>query len=290
SGSPMCITSIFQSVDNAKTWTYLCDLMPCEWSYMFTIENRLYMFGLSREYGDILISESKDEGKTWLNPTVIERGLGSGSSGFHRAPCKHLIHNGRIWLTVENGSWSDNGFAQCLISASIDDDLLDSNSWTITEPALFKNSLIEGTPFVGDDQNMYVMYRCGINRGYILKANASRPQDKLELSSVINIPFGHSKFELIKNSDGIFYAIGNEAINNKGTRHVLSLYKSSNCKEWEKVKTLIDYSNLDEELCGFQYPSCIIVNNKLTIMTRTSYNGAHTFHDSNMMLIYKFEI
>lgn len=297
--APMCMTSVFASCDDGETWEWQCDVMPAEWSAMFTHNDRLYMFAISREYGDILIGESKDEGKTWESPAVLERGPGNGMSGFHRGPTRPTVYEGRIWIAVENGSWSDGGFADCVISAPENSDLTDASNWTLSEPKELdlswrnggKAPLIEGNTFAGDG-SLNILYRCAKNTGIILKADVMHPEKQLEFSQVVKMPCGHTKFEIQNGGDGYWYAAGNDLYGNteKEPRNVLSFYRSKDCISWEKIKDIVDRSDLDMAYNGFQYPSFIIENGNVTLMSRTAFNGAHTFHDSNMMTIHKFKV
>jgi len=65
------LTLIFSSDDGGESWQYLTELFPCFWGQMFVENGRLYMLGVSNEYGDLLIGASDDEGKTWSMPTVL---------------------------------------------------------------------------------------------------------------------------------------------------------------------------------------------------------------------------
>ena len=301
SGFPMCLMQIFASTDNGKTWEYRCDLLPAQWGKLFVHHGRLYMLAVSREYGDLLIGESKDEGRTWENPTVIGRGLGNGRSGFHRAPCPYALCGGRIWFAVENGSWSESedGFDDMLVSAPEEAVLTDAESWTFTRPAKYKPSwrgeksgtLIEGNPFIGADGELYVLYRCAANDAVLMRADAAEPSRMLEFAGRVMFPPALSKFEIVRLEDGTLVAVGNEPYEDgRWRRNVLSMYRSENGKEWDKACRLIDASAFDREYTGFQYPGLLLENDALTVISRTAWNGAHTYHDSNMVTIHRFEL
>ena len=296
---PQCLNVIFASDDDGATWQYQCDLFPSFWGRMFLLKGRLYMISVSHEYGDLLIGESTDEGRTWGNPTVLERGPGNGKSGFHRAPCVEAVHGGRIWFAVENGSWSDGGFTDCLVSAPVESDLLDAESWTFTKPLPFDENwlgggraqVIEGNPFVGNGGELFVLYRNKENTGMLMRADISDPSRQLEFVRTVNVPFAHTKFELHRGSDGYIYAAGNECnAEGRAARNVLSFFRSKDGLEWEKIKTVIDCREYDQTYTGFQYPSFLLEGRTVSLLSRTAYNGAANFHDSNMITFHRFDL
>lgn len=297
--SPQCLTVLFKSDDNGATWDYLCDLFPCFWGKLFLLGGKLCMLSTSTEYGDLLIGTSDDEGLTWNTPTVIERGPGCLKAGFHRAPCVCAVTNGRIWFAVENGSWQDGGFCDCLLSAPVDADPLDPASWTLSEPLRYSDSWagpgracsIEGNPFVGTDGELYALYRFREGTGLLMRADVSRPERSLQFVRTVDLPFAHSKFEIVRGEDGLFYAAGNElGSDGKSARNVLSLYRSPDGVSYRRIMRIIDRESSDRRLTGFQYPSFIIEGKTVLLLSRTADNGAASFHDSNMITFHRFNI
>jgi hypothetical protein len=104
-GGPQNLTLIYVSHDDGKTWSHLSEIFPCFWGEMFLLNGALYMLGCSTEYGDLLIGRSDDGGKTWTPPTVILRGAGHFSvCGWHRAPMRVLVKDGRVMTDVQYGA------------------------------------------------------------------------------------------------------------------------------------------------------------------------------------------
>ncbi|MBO4217673.1 MAG: exo-alpha-sialidase [Clostridia bacterium] len=297
--APQCLNVIFASDDDGKTWKYLCDLFPSFWGKLFTVNGRLYMLSVAHEYGDLMIGESEDEGLTWKAPTVIEYGPGHGKSGFHRAPCVYAVAAGRIWFAVENGSWNDGGFTDCLVSAPVDCDLLDAESWTFTKPLPFDGNwlcggraqVIEGNPFVGNDGELYVLYRNKENVGMLMRADKNDPEKQLEFVKTVALPFAHTKFDIHRGGDGYFYAAGNECDGDGlAARNVLSFFRSDDGVSYERIMKIIDCADHDKKYTGFQYPSFIVEDSTVSLLSRTAYNGAANFHDSNMITFHRFTI
>ena len=92
------------------------------------------MLGVSREYGDLLIGASDDDGVSWTAPTVLFRGANcSNMSGLHRAPMPVLISHGRIIPTCSMARGIPKVFGDAVLSAPVDSDLLCAESWTLTD-------------------------------------------------------------------------------------------------------------------------------------------------------------
>ena len=298
SNAPQCMNVIFESKDDGETWEYVCDLFPSFWGKLFIANNRLFMLSVSREYGDLLVGESKDEGHTWSNPTVIARGCGNGIAGFHRAPCVCVEKNGRLWFAVENGSWSEGFFKICLASVDLSKDILEDEAWEITEPYEYipkdgktSDRTIEGNPFIGNNGELFVLYRYGKSKAILTKADPNNPKKPLEFVQEVDLPIAHTKFEIQRANNGYLYAIGNLTKSDERVRrNVLVVYKSKDGIDWEYVKTVIDCNDYDKQYTGFQYPSYIMEGNKVILLSRTAFNGARSFHDSNMITLHKFEV
>ena len=107
--APQNLTLIFRSDDEGKSWHYVSELMPCFWGKMFIHKGDLYMLSCSTEYGDLLIGKSTDGGKTFTAPVTLLRGSNGkdGNTGVHKNPQNLVYHNGRIYETLEWGSWAN---------------------------------------------------------------------------------------------------------------------------------------------------------------------------------------
>lgn len=115
---PQNLTLVFRSDDDGKSWHYQCELFPCFWGKLFEHKGEVYMFGCSTEYGDMLIGKSTDGGKSFCEPTILYRGGNgkNGEPGLHRNPQVVLTYGGRIWNTVEWGSWARGYHAVMAVS------------------------------------------------------------------------------------------------------------------------------------------------------------------------------
>lgn len=291
---PQNLTSVFRSDDGGKSWYYLTDLFPCFWGKLFYHRGKVYMLSTSTEYGDLLIGCSEDEGRTWSAPTVILRGSCSfDENGLHKCPSNIVSCKGRLWTSVDYGSWPGKSFSSSLFSIDENDDPMIAENWSVTgflphdknwEGAADVNGGIEGNVIIGPDGSLNNMLRYTVNKALLLKADPDRPEEMLSFCKVVDFPMGHTKFEVIKQGDK-YYAIGNRL----PLRNILSLYVSEDLLSWNFVKDLINYEDMPKNLVGFQYPS-VVLNDFLHVLSRTAFDHAVNYHDSNFMTYHRFSI
>ncbi len=308
---PQNLTLIFRSDDKGKSWYHYSELFPCEWGTLFYHRGYVYMLSVSTEYGDMLIGRSDDGGKTWGMPTVIHRGAGRQSvPGWHKSSGKVVEYRGRLWCAYDYGAHKAGGHASCLISADTMSDLMDAESWSITESLRYNpnwegatvgdnRGFIEGTPVIGRDGALYNFLRYSMSRGTpnygyagMLKANADMPEKALEFEKFTPFPGNHSKFDVVWDEiSGRYYSIVSRIRNSEcaGHRNLLSLIASTDLSDWTTLCDLIDYTDRDPALHGFQYVSFSIENDDIVYLCRTATNGARSFHDNNYVTFHRIE-
>ena len=286
--APQNLNLIFRSSDDGRTWHFLTELMPSFWGKLFCVSNVLYMLSVSGEYGDLQIGKSTDGGRTWLQPIVLARGGGVSGEGWHRAPCVILQADGKIYTSVEYGSWGKGVFGNVVIYAEADSDLLNPNNWNFTP--YYRHSLnnagamIEGNLVKAPNGEILNILRNKEHAAIALKLNTEKCM--LEYYKTIDLPVAHSKFEILKHENGKYYALGNKP----PCRNVLSLYESENLEKWTLVRDIVDCSAMDRTKVGFQYPSFIFEGNEMLIASRTAFNGADSFHNSNYITFHKAKL
>jgi len=309
---PQNLTLIFRSDDEGETWHYVSELMPCFWGKMFIHKGELYMLACSTEYGDLLIGKSADGGKTFGTPSVLLRGSNgkNGNAGVHKNPQNVMCYGGRIYETLEWGTWANTEYYHAAMVMSCDEnaDLLVPGNWSFSEPVKYDPSWpgtvdgeakanIEGTLVVAPDGLLYNIMRYNIVSGnppYGLvlsyKVNTEDPDAPLEYSHSIKFPCNNSKFTMKYDAvSGKYYSIGTriDCAEHAGARFLLSLLSSSDLENWNVVCDLHDYRHEDMGKVGFQYVDFEIEGEDILYLCRTAMNDAHNFHDSNYSTFHR---
>lgn len=306
---PQNLTLIFRSDDDGQTWHYVSELMPCFWGKMFIHDGELYMLSCSTEYGDLLIGKSADGGKTFSAPVCLLRGSNGkyGNNGVHKNPQNLIIHNGRIYNTLEWGTWANKEYchAAMIMSCDINDDLLIPENWRFSAPRKFDPNFapevanlphctmtIEGTLVTDPENRLLNVMRFGGDRCVLAyKVNTRDPEAALEYSHCIPFPANLSKFTIKYDTvSHKYYSIASrlhEIINTK--RNLLSLMASDDLEHWYVITDLLDYSDQDPEKIGFQYVDFEIEGEDILYLCRTAFNNAHNFHDANYQTFHKIK-
>ena len=306
--APQNLTLIFRSDDDGATWKYVCELFPCFWGRMFIHKGELYMLSCSTEYGDLLIGKSTDGGKTFSKPVCLLRGTGNQKEkGIHKNPQKMLEHNGRLWTTLEWGSWATGTHAAMCASVPRDADLLDPANWLFTDPAPYDPTwegvavgpsagCIEGCMVLAPDGEIYnvMRYQMGgcvpdYGRAIVMKPDGTDPEKRLEFARCIEFPGNHSKFEIHYDevSGKYLSMVSYLCESHPSGRNWLALIASDDLWHWEKVCDLLNYSHLPEKDVGFQYVTFLIEGDDLIYDSRTAWGGAHNFHDANYATFHR---
>lgn len=308
---PQNLELIFRSDDDGETWHYVSELYPCFWGRMFIHKDKLYMLSCSTEYGDLLIGRSDDCGKTFCTPTVLLRGsCKTQAPGVHKNPQPTINYKGRVYTTLEWGSWAIGTHAAMVGSFPEDADPLDASAWLFSEPTPYNpnwkgvatgNSpgTLEGTLAVFPDGKLYNVMRYqmhetkekyGLALAYLV--DDENPENPLVFDHAIKFPGNHAKFtiqydDVSKNYYSIICRITD--INVLSDRRLISLMKSPDCENWEVVCDIIDKRNENPLEVGFQYPDFFIEGDDIYMLCRSAMNNARNFHDANYSTFHKIK-
>lgn len=308
-GHPQNLTLIFRSDDDGKTWHYLSELMPCFWGKLFIHKEILYMLAVSTEYGDLLIGKSEDGGKTFSAPISLLRGSNgkNGFPGVHKNPQPVVSYNGRLYNTLEWGTWGltsekDYYHAAMVMSCDEDADLLDPANWHFTTPVKYDptwegvaedgiRGTIEGSLVVAPDGKLYnyMRYQTQLEKKILVFDIPEDPDAPIEYSHAVNFDGNLSKFMIKKDEvSGKYLSIISRRIEEpKTARNLLSLVASDDLSNWQLVCDLIDRRYDDPQMVGFQYIDFEIESEDIIYLSRTAMNCAKNFHDANYSTFHR---
>ncbi len=311
---------LFSSEDDGKTWQYLTELAYFWTCKFFENNGKLYVMGSGLATCGIGIAESSDEGKTWSEPVTLIRKMHNKSQIYkgygnivNNTPI--ISHNGRLYTVFETGGWSrwnDDAYDCHMLSAPVDSNLLDMNSWEYTPGCNFDHSdfdipdadfltAIEGNAIVGPDGEIYSLSR--MDAVYGPKKKGVRTE-LFNVALLYKLKSFHEPMEYIgpvsaKVGNRHMFCIHKDDVSNKyimihneetpttlGRRNILSLSVSDDILHWEKKATLLDVRNAPGESTVSQ-PSFVFSGDDLLFLSRTSWGRMFNQHNSNMLTFHR---
>lgn len=303
--TPQNLTFIFRSDDDGQTWHYVTDLYPCFWGKLFLHRGELYMLACSTEYGDLLIGKSTDGGRNFSAPVTLLRGSNGkgGNVGVHKNPQPLISHGGRLWGTLEWGSWGAGYHAPMVMSCDEYADLLDPANWHFTPPVPYDSSWpgvaagpssgnIEGTLAVAPNGKLYNIMRYDTTKtepryGLVLayEVNTDDPDAPLTYSHAIALPGNLAKFTI--KFDVVsqkYYTIISRITQLEGfsQRKLLSLMVSEDLEHWHLVQDIYNFKH--KIIAGFQYTDYEFAGEDIIFLCRVALNNAPNGHDSNYQI------
>lgn len=311
------ITDIFVSDDKGATWQKSASLRGQFWSSLFYHNNAIYILGTCRHHGNIVIRKSTDGGQTWSNPYNAENGL-LVEGEYHTAPTPVLVNNGRIYKAFEYAThkvrkWGRR-YSAMVLSAPANADLLDAKSWRCSnviysDPAWLEGEFrgwLEGNIVYDHKQKQLLnILRVGTNKGagveHCARVEVSSNGKQISFDAekgFMPFPGGAKKFTIrYDERTGKYWTLVNNTdpeklvIKNDKTRNTLSLYSSTDLKEWKKERTIVDHP--DVYYHGVQYVDWLFEGNDIVAVIRTAWEDeegqAHNQHDSNYVLFHRIE-
>ena len=310
---PQNLTLIYRSDDNGATWHYVSELTPCFWGKMFIHGGELYMLAVSTEYGDLLIGKSTDGAKTFTAPVTLLRGSNgkNGDVGVHKNPQNVIRHGGRIYNTMEWGSWGRRYHAPMVMSCDENADLMNPENWEFSYPVKYdptwagvahgeSTGNIEGTLTVSPDGKLYNVMRYDMTKteekyGLVLayEVNTEDHGAPLTYSHAIRFPANHSKFTIKRDPvTKKYYTLATRITDENYTndRRLLTLMASDDLENWSIVKDIIDrrpFASPKDE--GLQYVDFEIEGDDIIFLCRTALNKSNSFHDSNYITFHRIK-
>ena len=315
------LTSVYRSENNGQTWANITHIENAYWSTLFRHLNSVYLLGVNQQYGSIVIRRSDDGGHTWTHPSDGHSGLLFPGGPFreppnyHCAPVPVVEHEGRIYRAFEDCTpniWGA-GFQALVISASAGTDLLSAESWTTSNPLPFlpewipsswghvdRPGWLEGNVVITPSGDLWNILRFN-SKPAVDKAAIVRVHDEGRhvtfdpVDDFMVFPGGMTKFTIRRDErSGVYLTLANDNTdaNSPSQRNILSLCTSDDLRHWQVVARLLeDDTGLPWDdslrLTGFQYVDWQFDDEDIIFLTRSSYLGAHNFHDSNRITFHR---
>ena len=308
------VTHVFRSSDRGVTWEKISVIHGLFWSNLFVHNGALYNMGTSRNHGNLVIRKSTDGGRTWTNPYHAKNGL-LLEGEYGTAPMPVLIHNGRIWRSVEYATAPELGwqrYSAMVISAPVNADLLDAKNWRKSafqtyDPAYLDGKFegwIEGNVVVSPEGKLLNILRVAVPAGveeYAAVVEISKNGKKTSFdpaTGFMKFPGGAKKFTIRYDAQTKrYWTIHNPVapqfkdLNPGQVRNTLALSSSADLRIWQMHEILL--SHPDWERHGFQYIDWQFEGDDIIFVSRTAFDdatgGAKNNHDANYLTFHRIK-
>ena len=299
SGHPYSQTYVFRSQDQGQTWAPTANLYGQFASGLFVHNNELYILGGGGGGADVSIRKSADGGLTWTVPNSSVSGQLLANSSFACGATPAVVHDGRIWRAMEIVDPSippgaSREFRSFMMSAPVDADLLGAASWTFSNSLLQDDyqpgyGWLEGNAVVDPVGDMKIVLRAGyyFEKAAIIDISADGTTASFNTSTgIIDFPGGGSKFTIrYDEASGRYWSLANKRTDPDAVRNVLALTSSADLVNWTVESTILYHPDSDN--VGFQYADWQFEGADIVAVSRTAYDGAPNFHDSNYITFHR---
>lgn len=306
--------AVFSSADRGRSWRQIASIDGAFWSGLFVHRGSLYLMGVNRGYGNVVIRRSDDAGKTWTNPKDPDSGLLLTGAKYHTAPVPVIEHNGRLWRAMEDargpGGWGSH-FRAFVMSAPVDADLLKADSWTSSnpigrDPTWLNGSFggwLEGNAVITPDGEIVDILRvdnkpAGETAAIIHISNDGKSASFDPKRGFIRLPGGTKKFTIRYDQKSKLYwtltnpiqpaDVGHDPAS---TRNALALMSSWDLRDW-MIKSIVLY-HPDREKHAFQYVDWLFEHDDIIAVSRTAFDdglgGAKRAHDANLLTFHRIQ-
>lgn len=284
-------TEVFGSSDQGRTWQNVASLRGQWWSTLFVHRGALYIMGVSRQCGEIVIRRSRDRGRTWTEPKDGKSGL-LFEGKYHCAPVPVIVHGGRIWRAFELAEGQRSQWSALVLSAPEDADLLEAAQWRMSERLQHlwsKSQWIEGNMVVAPDGKLVNVLRTsnGPDRAAIVHVSADGNRlSHVPQTDLVALPGGGSKFTIrFDPRTRRYWSIGNKQTDPPAGRNVLVLASSPDLRTWKTETILLRHA--DSQYHAWQYVDWVFDADDIVAVSRTAWDGSHNYHDANYFTFHR---
>jgi hypothetical protein len=307
------VTRVFRSTDRGQTWSHVTDIQGAFWSTVFVHKGAVYLMGTTKHHGNAVIRRSSDGGKTWTTPGDRNSGL-LREGEYHCAPVPVVVHGGRLWRAMEDAGggkeWGKR-YRAMMMSAPVDADLLQADSWTCSnllprDPEWLDgkfNAWLEGNAVVTPDGQVAEILRVdaplpGGTAALVRVSGDGKAATFDPRTGFLRFPGGATKFTIRRDPrTGAYWSLSNyvpprhAGARAAATRNTLALIRSADLKEWT-VQCILLY-HPDPKRHGFQYVDWLFDGDDLIAVCRTACDdglgGAMNFHNANFLTFHRIK-
>lgn len=312
-GSFLSDTFVYESKNKGNTWNRVAEIEQLNWSKLFVHNKELYLFGVRPKgnsgYGDCVVMKSLDGGRTWTSP--IDKKSGLLLEGFyHTAPIQLIYSKGRIWKAMEDHKQVDGwgNFHAFVMSADEESDLLDADSWTLSNQMKFDKSYLdgasswlEGNMVIAKDKSLKNVLRVHYpldDKAAIIDISDDGKTISFDPSTgIIELPGASKKFNILyDDKSNRYWTLSNYVLDadrsgyNERTRNTITLSYSDDLRHWHIQDTLLHHPDVKNH--GFQYLDWLIEGNDIIAVSRTAWEdetgSADNQHNANYMTFHRF--
>lgn len=291
---------VWRSLDEGETWEDFARFdVNLNRQSLFWHRGSVYLMGWVKRYAELpngdpaqgIIYSSADGGASWDDGTLLPFPAGD-------APSNVVVSEGRIWKAA--GSLDDDGnHGATLISAPVDADLTDPDSWTAAEGSRRPewDAQVDEVRTVGsrDVEGVTVLHRDGrvmnisnarSGAAIVTSDGPTRTTHDVEDDNV-DLP-NRGKFSVVydEQSDR-WWALVNGP--NGQPRNVVNLFSSTDLRNWELEREVL--WGPSSRFHGFNYPEIEIVGDDMVFVSRTAWEDergrSDRWHDGNMLTFHR---
>ena len=300
---------LYRSRNRGKSWKRAIEFEGFFWTGLFVHRGEVFALGTDRHHGRLVIRRSRNNGVSWTKPAVIAEGQ------WATAPMPVVEHEGRLWRAVEDAhtgtKWGERYRAR-MISAPVDADLLEAESWTFSnalarDPKWLKGKCkgwLEGNAVVTPEGSVVNMLRVSApgasERAAMVNISADGTEATFDpAKSFIELPGASKKFTIRKDKEGFgYWTLANMIPSRHAAqrsssrlRNTLALLHSEDLRTWTVRVILLYHPDVGHH--GFQYADWQFDGDDLIAVVRTAYDdeggGAHNAHDANFLTFHRWE-
>lgn len=293
---------VFTSSDDGATWTNSATVSGALWGSLFSDTTYLYWIGVRARYGEVAIMRSVDA-SAWSDLTTIATGTWHSAS--HPVPSG----NGRLYAAFADTrgytSASRTNWAIAVVSAAVESDLTNAESWTVSNEVVWNHAWsgegwYEPCVIVSTNGVCHVMARVQFSSeagNVAALLDLSQDGQTLSFSKFVTFPGGEKKF-FIRQHDTGYYATANP-VNDKNLgcgrwdkiRNTLSILTSTDLETWSAYRGVI-FNPLFSTV-AYQYTSWIEIEGDMLLVSRTGFSTTNATvtdpHDANLCTFHRFE-